>query len=131
TRTSPVKRGKWILENLLNTPPPPPPPNVPELKEAKDKPLEGTLRQRMEQHRANPACAVCHSQMDALGFGLENYDPIGVWRTKDGESQIDPSGTLPGGLTFQSQAELKAILKKRVCEFRSGLPENRQADALG
>jgi hypothetical protein len=131
TRTSPVKRGKWILENLLNAPPPPPPPNVPELKEAKDKPLEGTLRQRMEQHRANPSCAVCHTQMDALGFGLENYDPIGVWRTRDGESQIDPSGTLPGGLAFQSPAELKAILKARDGEFRRCLTEKLLTYALG
>jgi hypothetical protein len=131
TRTSPVKRGKWILENLLNAPPPPPPPNVPELKEAKDKPLEGTLRQRMEQHRTNPACAVCHTQMDALGFGLENYDPIGIWRTKDGESPIDPSGTLPGGLAFQSPAELKAILKARDGEFRRCLAEKLLTYALG
>jgi hypothetical protein len=82
TRTSPVKRGKWILENLLNAAPPPPPANVPELKDAGEKGEAASLRQRMEQHRANPACAVCHTQMDALGFGLENYDPIGTWRTK-------------------------------------------------
>jgi hypothetical protein len=132
TRTSPVKRGKWILENLLNAPPPPPPPNVPELKEAeKGKPLEGTLRQRMEQHRVNPNCAVCHTQMDAIGFGLENYDPVGAWRTKDGNSDIDPSGTLPGGLKFNSPAELKAILKARDGEFRRCLAEKLLTYALG
>ncbi|MFM7072725.1 MAG: DUF1592 domain-containing protein [Planctomycetota bacterium] len=84
TRTSPVKRGKWVLENLFAAPPPPPPPNVPELAEAKDKPLAGTLRQRMEQHRAKASCAACHQLMDPLGFGLENYNAIGAWRTKDG-----------------------------------------------
>jgi hypothetical protein len=132
TRTSPVKRGKWILENLLNAPPPPPPPNVPELEEAKaGKPLEGTLRQRMEQHRSNPACAVCHAQMDAIGFGLENYDPVGAWRTKDGNADIDPSGTLPGDLTFKTPAELKAILKARDGEFRRCLTEKLLTYGLG
>lgn len=131
TRTSPVKRGKWILENLFNAAPPPPPPNVPELKEAGDKPLEGTLRQRMEQHRANPACAVCHAQMDALGFGLENYDPVGAWRTKDGSLDIDASGTLPGGAAFRSPAELKAVLRGRSGEFRRCLTEKLLTYALG
>ncbi|MDC0326272.1 DUF1588 domain-containing protein, partial [bacterium] len=92
TRTSPVKRGKWILENLLNTPPPPAPPNVPELEKAK---LTGTLRERMEQHRANPACAVCHNMMDPLGFALENYDAVGLWRDREGGEEIDASGQLP------------------------------------
>ncbi len=81
TRTSPVKRGKWILENLLNTPPPPAPPNVPELEKGK---LVGTLRERMEQHRSNPACAACHNMMDPLGFALENFDPVGQYRQRDG-----------------------------------------------
>jgi len=131
TRTSPVKRGKWVLENLLNAAPPPPPPDVPELKEAGDKPLQGTLRQRMEQHRENPACAACHTQMDALGFGLENYDPIGAWRTKEGDHDIDASGNLPGGLSFKSPAELKAILKARDGEFRRCLAEKLLTYALG
>ena len=109
TRTSPVKRGKWVLEQLLGTPPPPPPPNVPEL-EAQGK-LTGTLRQRMEQHRENPACANCHKQMDALGFAFENYDAVGHYRAKTDEGAIDPSGTLPDGKSFQGPAELKAILK--------------------
>jgi len=131
TRTSPVKRGKWILENLLNAPPPPPPPNVPNLKEASEKLPQATLRQKMELHRANPACAVCHTQMDALGFGLENYDPIGAWRAKDGELDIDPSGTLPGGASFKSPAELKAVLKTRFGEFRRCLAEKLLVYALG
>lgn len=130
TRTSPVKRGKWVLENLLNAPPPPPPANVPELAEG-GKVAVGTLRQRMEQHRENPACAVCHTQMDALGFGLENYDPVGAWRTKDGDHDIDPSGSLPGGLSFRSPAELKAILKTRDGEFRRCLAEKLLTYALG
>ncbi len=79
TRTSPVKRGKWILENILGTPPPPPPANVPEL-EDDGMELLGSLRERMKQHRENPACAVCHRKMDVLGFGFENFDGIGAWR---------------------------------------------------
>ena len=131
TRTSPVKRGKWVLENLFNAPPPPPPPGVPELSEAKEKILSGTLRQRMEQHRENPACAACHTQMDALGFGLENYDSIGGWRTKDGNFDIDSSGSLPGGKSFRTPAELKAILKTRQDDFRKCLAEKLLTFALG
>ncbi len=108
TRTSPVKRGKWILDNLLAEPPPPPPPNVPELGEAGE--TLGTLRQRMEQHRADPNCAVCHTKMDALGFGLENFDAIGQWRDADGREVIDPAGELPGGRAFSSPADLVQIL---------------------
>ncbi len=111
TRTSPVKRGKWVLEQILGTPPPPPPPNVPELDQQKK--LTGTLRQRMEQHRENPACANCHKQMDALGFAFENYDAIGRFRAKTDEGPIDASGTLPDGKSFQGPAELKAILKDK------------------
>ena len=111
TRTSPVKRGKWVLEQILGTPPPPPPPDVPELENQKQ--LTGTLRQRMEQHRENAACAGCHRQMDALGFAFENYDAIGRFRAKTDEGAIDPSGTLPDGKSFQGPAELKAILKAK------------------
>ena len=131
TRTSPVKRGKWILENLLNAAPPPPPANVPELKDAEHKDTGTTLRQRMEQHRENPACAVCHTQMDALGFGLENYDPIGAWRTKDGTFDIDAAGSLPGGASFKTPAELKTVLKARAGEFRRCLAEKLLTYALG
>lgn len=108
TRTSPVKRGKWILDNLLAEPPPPPPPNVPELGEGQE--ALGSLRQRMEQHRADPNCAVCHTKMDALGFGLENFDVIGAWRDADGAEKIDSTGELPGGKSFQNPVELVKIL---------------------
>lgn len=107
TRTSPVKRGKWILENILGEPPPPPPPNVPELEEVE---LLGSLREKMEQHRANPACAVCHQQMDTLGFGLEHFDAIGAWRDRDGRFEIDASGELPGGRQFAEASQLMQIL---------------------
>jgi hypothetical protein len=85
----------------------------------------------MEQHRENPACAVCHTQMDAIGFGLENYDPIGAWRAKDGNLEIDASGTLPGGVSFKSPGELKTILKGRESEFRRCLAEKLLTYALG
>jgi hypothetical protein len=117
TRTSPVKRGKWILEQILGSPPPPPPPDVPELKDDAGVVLSGTLRQRMEQHRANASCASCHGRMDPLGFGLENYDAIGAWRDKDGGFPIDASGVLPSGQTFSGPRALKAILKTREKEF--------------
>ena len=117
TRTSPVKRGKWVLEQLLGTPPPPPPPDVPDCDERKA--LTGTLRQRMEQHRANPICASCHARMDPLGFAFENFDAIGAWREKDGNFPIDPSGELPDGQKFDGPAELKMILKEKgvVCQL--------------
>ena len=107
TRTSPVKRGKWILENVLGMPPPPAPPGIPELDRG---PLAGTLRQRMEQHRADPACATCHSMMDPLGFALENYNAVGQWRSRDGSDPIDPSGELPDGTKFSGAGDLKALL---------------------
>lgn len=110
TRTSPVKRGKWILENILGTPPPPAPPNVPELSEAKEKVLSGTLRQRMEQHREDPNCAACHARMDPIGFGFENFDAIGAYRRRDGTFAIEPGGKLVSGESFQGPAELKKIL---------------------
>jgi hypothetical protein len=131
TRTSPVKRGKWILENILGTPPPPPPAGVEELKEDKESVLSGTLRQRMEQHRANPNCATCHQRMDPLGFGFENFDAIGAWRSREGKHAIDPSGTLPGGETFKGPTELRAILKKRPDAFARCLAEKLLTYALG
>ncbi len=131
TRTSPVKRGRWVLENLLGTPPPPPPADVPALDEKPAVALQGTLRQRLEQHRAKADCNVCHKSMDPLGFGLENYDAIGGWRTHDGESAIDASGTLPGGRSFNGPRELKAILKERQTAFTSCLAEKLLTYALG
>jgi hypothetical protein len=131
TRTSPVKRGKWILDNILGTPPPPPPPGVEELKDDKEAVLSGTLRQRMEQHRANPNCASCHQRMDPLGFGFENFDAVGAWRTHEGKHAIDPSGTLPGGQTFKGPAELRRILKGRQDAFARCLAEKLLTYALG
>jgi mono/diheme cytochrome c family protein len=131
TRTSPVKRGKWILENILGTPPPPPPPGAGELSEDKKVVLSGTLRQRMEQHRANPNCATCHQRMDPLGFGFENFDAIGAWRERDGQFTIDPSGVLPSGQAFKGPAELKAILKSRREAFTRCLAEKLLTYALG
>lgn len=129
TRTSPVKRGKWILENILGTPPPPPPPNVPELEEGDE--LLGSLRERMQQHRENPSCAVCHRKMDALGFGFENFDAIGAWRDQDGRYDIDPSGELPGGMTFTKPAELRRILMASSRDFTSCLTRKLLTYALG
>ena len=132
TRTSPVKRGKWVLENLLGTPPPPPPPDVPELKEGKDVMLTGTLRQRMEQHRANPTCAGCHARMDPIGFGFENFDGIGGWREKDGQFDIDPAGQLVSGESFHGPEELRAVLlKSKRNEFVRCLSEKMLTYALG
>jgi hypothetical protein len=129
TRTSPVQRGKWVLDQLLDTPPPPPPPDVPQLDEAKQ--LTGSLRQRMEQHRANAICASCHARMDPIGFAFENYDAIGRWRDKDGPFDIDPSGVLPDGQAFQGPAELKAILKGKKDLFSRSLAQKILTYALG
>jgi hypothetical protein len=129
TRTSPVKRGKWVLEQVLNTPPPLPPPDVPQLDEAKQ--LTGSLRERMEQHRANAICASCHQRMDPLGFAFENYDAIGRWREKDGDYPIDASGVLPDGQMFQGPTELKAILRGKKDLIRRCLAEKILTYALG
>lgn len=130
TRTSPVLRGKWVLENFLNDPPPPPPPGVPNLNEAAIG-TTASLRQQLEQHRANPACATCHSRMDPLGFGLENFDAIGRWRTHDGKFPVDAAGTLPGGRSFRSPMELKAILKTDRDAFARCVTEKMLTYALG
>ena len=114
TRTSPVKRGKWILDNILAEPPPPPPADVPELEEGIE--TLGSLREQMEQHRANESCAVCHRTMDALGFGLENFDAIGAWRERDGKFDIDASGELPGGISFDGAEGLMKILTDNKAE---------------
>ncbi len=130
TRTSPVKRGKWILDNMLAEPPPPPPPNVPELEEGAE--TLGSLREQMEQHRSNPSCAVCHTTMDALGFGLERFDAIGALRERDGRYEIDASGELPGGRKFDGAAELMVILgeeKKR--QFSECMAKKMLTYALG
>ncbi len=108
TRTSPVKRGKFVLENLLGTPPPPPPPDVSDLKD--ETPLSGTLRQQLEQHRADPNCASCHARMDPIGFAFENFDGTGAWRLQDGKNTIDSTGQLVSGESFTNAVELRSIL---------------------
>ena len=131
-RTSVVQRGKWILENLLGAPPPPPPPDVPELKaHAKDgKPL--TMREQMEQHRANPACSGCHAQMDPIGFALENYDAIGRWRAKDAGSAIDATGKLPGGTAFEGPAGSNKLWRSNYRDdFVGAVTEKLLTTALG
>jgi Protein of unknown function (DUF1592)/Protein of unknown function (DUF1588)/Protein of unknown function (DUF1587)/Protein of unknown function (DUF1585)/Protein of unknown function (DUF1595) len=129
TRTSPVKRGKWVLEQILGTPPPPPPPDVPELAEKGE--LKGTLRERMEQHRKNASCANCHARLDPPGFAFENYNAIGKFRTKDGDALIDPSGVLPSGQSFKGPKELKQILMGRKEVFARALTEKMLTYALG
>ena len=130
TRTSPVLRGKWILENLLNAPPPPPPPAVPSLEESTaGKNL--SLRRQMEEHRKNPACASCHSRMDPLGFGLENFNAVGAWRTQDGDFPIDAAGVLPNGKSFAGPAQLKALLQEDRNAFVRGVAEKLLTYGLG
>lgn len=129
TRTSPVKRGKYVLENILGTPPPPAPPNVPELQEVK---LTGTLRQRLEQHRENPTCASCHARMDPIGFGFENFDGVGAYREKDEDFPIDPSGQLVSGESFNGAPALAAMLaKSKREEFVRCLSEKMLTYAIG
>jgi hypothetical protein len=111
-RTSPVVRGKWILENLLGVPPPPPPADVPELEATGDGGGTLSIRERLAAHRANPSCASCHALMDPLGFALENFDAVGVWRTIDDTGGgIDASGSLPDGTTFTGVEEFRAALE--------------------
>ena len=130
TRTSVVLRGKWVLENLLNAPVPPPPPNVPLLDES----TVGTaksLRAQMEEHRANAICATCHSRMDPIGFGLENYDAIGQWRTEDGKFPIEGTGSLTNGKTFTGPAELESVLAQQPDVFAGAITEKMLTYALG
>jgi hypothetical protein len=130
-RTSPVLRGKWVLEAILGTPPPPPPPSVPELKEAHDGEEPKTLRERLLQHRQNPACASCHNRIDPIGFGLENYDVLGRWRTEDAGKPIDTRGELPDGTVFDGPEQLKAALLSKKDIFIRNLTRKMLAYALG
>ncbi len=130
TRTSPVLRGKWILENLLNAPPPPPPAMVPALDDTKVG-ESASLRQQMELHRKNPACASCHSRMDPLGFGLENFDGIGKWRDQDGKYPVEATGMLPGNRPFAGPSQLKQLLAQDQEAYVKGLSEKLLIYALG
>ena len=130
TRTSPVKRGRWVLENLLNMPPPPPAPNVMDLEDQSE--LTGTLREKMQQHRENPNCASCHAQMDPLGFAMENFDAIGRWRETDEKQPIDATGELPNGKKFSGAKELQQLLlTEKQDQFVRCVAEKMLTFALG
>jgi hypothetical protein len=130
TRTSVVIRGQYLLSNILGSPVPPPPPDVPPIDEAAVGALS-SLRQQMEKHRADPACATCHNKMDPLGFGLENYNGIGRWRTMDGKFPVDASGTLPNGRSFTTPSEMRALLVASLPEFSHCLIQKMLTYALG
>ena len=130
TRTSPVVRGKWILENFLNAPPPPPPASVPALDDSKVG-QTASLRTQMEEHRAKPECASCHAKMDPLGFGLENLNAIGQWRDQDGKIPVDASGLLPDGRTFHGPKELKTLMLADSDAFNRAITEKMFIYALG
>jgi hypothetical protein len=123
-------RGKFLLDNVLNAPPPAPPPGVPPIDEAAVG-VARSLRVQMEQHRADTLCASCHSKMDPLGFALENYDAIGRWRTFDGKFPIDASGTMPNGASFSGPAQMKALLSNNLPAFARALTEKMLTYALG
>ena len=131
TRTSPVVRGKWVLENVLGTPPPPPPPNVPPLPDRADTGRVTSMRERMEEHRANPVCASCHSRMDPLGFALQHFDAVGKWRDTEGDTPIDPSGALPDGTSFDGLPRLRELLYDRRHDFVTTVTEKLMIYALG
>jgi hypothetical protein len=130
TRTSPAIRGKYVLQNILGAPPPPPPADVPLLDE-ESLGTAGSMRQQFEKHRSNATCASCHNRIDVLGFGLENYDATGKWRTMDGKFPVDASGTFPNGKSFANPAEMRTALKDEVPEFTRCLTEKMLTYALG
>jgi len=132
TRTSPVVRGKWILENLLAAAPPPPPPNIPALKTEGAEPGRSlTMREAMTAHRANPSCASCHARMDPIGFAMENFDAVGRWRDHDGGSAIDASGAFPNGVTFDGMAGLRKVLLADRPQFINTVASKLLMYALG
>ena len=131
-RTSPVLRGKWILDNLLGTPPPDPPPNIPALNDQRTQARRPTVRARLEAHRANPACSACHAMIDPTGFALENFDAIGRWRVVDESfNPIDPSGVLPDGRAFDGVAEMRDTLARDPRQFVTTVTEKLMTYALG
>jgi len=131
TRTAAVKRGKWVLETILGTPPPPPLPDAGELKDETEEDRKLSLRHRLEKHRADPSCAACHKRMDPIGFALENYDPIGAWRDVDGPLPIDTAASLPDGSSFKGPAELRTLILSRKDDFVRCLAEKLLTYALG
>jgi hypothetical protein len=131
TRTSPVLRGKWVLENILGTPPAPPPPDVPTLKEPEPGAAARTMRQQMVEHRANPTCASCHKVMDPIGFALENFDAVGAWRARDSGTVIDASGELGDGTKIDGVVALRRALVSHPDVFVGTLTEKLLTYALG
>ncbi|HZE97616.1 MAG TPA: DUF1592 domain-containing protein [Planctomycetota bacterium] len=131
TRTAAVKRGKWVLETILGTPPPPPLPDAGELRDETDEDRKLSLRHRLEKHRADPSCAACHKRMDPIGFAFENYDPVGAWRDTDGPHPIDTAATLPDGSSFRGPVELRALILSRQDDFVRCLSEKMLTYALG
>ena len=131
TRTSPVIRGKWILENLLGVPPPPPPGNVPALEEAKKAVKNLSVRERLAAHRANPACASCHNLMDPVGFSLEGYDAIGRWRDFEGGRPVDAEGGFPDGSVFDGVDGLEQAMLDRPEVFAGVVAEKLLTYAIG
>lgn len=132
TRTSPVKRGEWVLDVLLDTTPPPPPPNVPSLESQTTLPDDAPLRDRLEAHRADPSCSACHALMDGIGYAFEHYDAIGRWRERDGANAVDPRGSLVSGETFSSPHELvDVLLSARHKEFVDSFASRLLTFALG
>src|SRR5262249_37336100 len=130
-RTSPVLRGKWLLEAILGTPPPPPPPEVPKLEEPKTGAPPATLRERLAQHRADPACPRCHARIYPLGFALENYDVLGRWRDQDAGLPVDAKAQLPDGTQFDGSEQLKSVLMQRKELFVRNLTNKILGYALG
>ena len=131
-RTSPVLRGKWLLESILGAPPPEPPPNVPGLPDRGEGGEPASVRDRLEQHRANPVCASCHAPMDPLGFALENFDAIGQWRdASEAGLPIDASATMPSGAEFDGPAGLRRVLLSRGEEFADTVTDKLLAYAVG
>ncbi|MBT7227453.1 MAG: DUF1592 domain-containing protein, partial [Gammaproteobacteria bacterium] len=131
-RTSPVLRGKWLLDNLLGTPPPPPPPNVPILPDASPGEVPTSIRERLARHRQDPVCSTCHTVIDPLGFALENFDVIGAWRDFDEiGNPVDPEGNYPGGVEFAGFADLRDWMSRRPEQFSHTLVEKLMTYALG
>jgi hypothetical protein len=131
TRTSPTLRGKWVMENILGAPLPPPPADVPSLVDRGSDGKILSVRQLMEQHRANAVCASCHSRMDPLGFALDNYDALGQWRDTEAGKPIDSSGVLPDGTKFQGVGELRTLLLNHPEQFATTVTEKLLTYALG
>jgi hypothetical protein len=132
SRTSPTMRGKWILEVMFGTPPPPPPANVSQIKDEQDKKKEAqTFREKLTQHAQDATCAACHRRMDPLGFALDNYNAVGLWREKVGDTVLDVTGELPTGEKLNGSSDLKRVLLQRKDEFARNLTEQVLIYALG